>query len=590
MAESLTVTTGAAAQAAPPEPERVQLTGGAAVVRALRAAGVRDVYGVAGGALAPLLKAVAADPDLRYVGVRHEAAGGLMAAATFAGTGKLALCLGEMGPGSANLLSSMGNGFNNNLALVAVTSSPPTTLSRPFHGMFMDWDGQAAFRPYTKLSAQVNAARRVPQLVRDAVRAALTGRPGPVHLDLPTDVLFETAEFDLAELEAPLEQYVPVLRPAGDPAAVEHAAELLARAERPLVVAGGGVARSDAAQELRAVMDAVNALGTATQMGLGAVDSTSPQFIGHGGVIGGPAVIRAMREADVVLAVGCRFSSWMWDGHAPAVHGGADQKVIHVDVDPGMLGRLMPVEVPIVGDAKTVLGQLLEALADRTATAEADSPWARSLVDEYRAHRARIEALAEQGSEPLHPATLAKELGEWLPPEALVVYDGGHTTFWSNELTPATETRTRFHDPGMAQLGFGTPWALALKLHNPDRPVVSVLGDGSFGFTLQELDTARRHRLNVITVLHDNAAFGVIRAGQEAGGFEIGTGLEGTDYVEIARAFGCHGEHVRRREEIKPALTRALESGLPAVVDVHVLFESYPYMEGFRRMAMPPSR
>jgi acetolactate synthase-1/2/3 large subunit len=264
--------------------------------------------------------------------------------------------------------------------------------------------------------------------------------------------------------------------------------------------------------------------------------------------------------------------------------------VIQVDADPAMLGRLFPVEVPIVGDAKAGLAQLLEALADRTATAQLDSPWVRSLVDEYRAHRASIDALAEQVSDPMHPATLAKELGEWLPEDALVVYDGGHTTFWSNELTPAHDTRTRFHDPGMAHLGFGTPWALALKLHHPGRPVINTIGDGSFGFTIQELDTARRYGLNVINVLHDNASFGIIRAGQEAGGFELGTELAGTDYVEVARAFGCHGEHVQRREEIKPALTRALESGLPAVVDAHVFFENYPYLEGFRRMAMPPAR
>jgi thiamine pyrophosphate-dependent acetolactate synthase large subunit-like protein len=565
---------------------RVTLTGSEALVRALRAAGIRDVFGVAGGSLVRVLKAVADDPDLRYVGVRHEAAGGFMAAATFAATGRLALALGEQGPGSLNLLSGMGNAFNNNLALVAVTSSPPTTLSRPFHGMFMEWDAQSAYRAYTKHSAQANAAARVPQLVRDTVRAALTGRPGPVHLDLPTDVLFEEDEFDVAELEAPLESYVPALRPGGDPAAIERAADLLAGAERPLVIAGGGVARSDASHELRDVVRLLGALGTATQMGIGAVDSTAPDFIGHGGVIGGPAVLRALREADAVLAVGVRFSSWMWDGHAPAVRGGPGQRVVHVDVDAAVPGRLVPVDVPIAGDAKTVLGQLLEALP---AGGERDDAWKQSLVDEYRRHRAAIDELAAQEREPMHPATLAKELGEWLPDDALVVYDGGHTTFWSNELTPATETRTRFHDPGMAHLGFGTPYALALKHAFPERTVVNTIGDGSFGFTIQELDTARRYGLDAIHVLHDNAAFGIIRAGQEANGFELGGDLVGTDYVAIGRSFGCHAERVTRREEIKPALDRAAASGLPAVVDVEVCFEPYPSLDAFRRMAMPPA-
>jgi thiamine pyrophosphate-dependent acetolactate synthase large subunit-like protein len=255
-----------------------------------------------------------------------------------------------------------------------------------------------------------------------------------------------------------------------------------------------------------------------------------------------------------------------------------------------MLGRLLPVDVPIAGDARTVLRQLLDALVDRAITAEAGSAWAQSLVQEYRAHRANLDDLAATPHEPMHPATLAREIGDWLPPDALVVYDGGHTTFWSNELTPALEPRTRFHDPGMAQLGFGTPYALALKLQHPDRPVINTIGDGSFGFTIQELDTARRHGLNAIHVLHNNESFGIIRAGQEPQGFEVGTDLEGIDYAEIARAVGCFGERVTRREEIKPALTGALESGLPAVVDVRVFFEPFPGLDAFRRMAMPPAR
>jgi acetolactate synthase-1/2/3 large subunit len=370
---------------------------------------------------------------------------------------------------------------------------------------------------------------------------------------------------------------------------VGRAADLLARAERPLLIAGGGVLRSEAAPEFRLVAEALGAASTATQMGLGAVDSSEPGFIGHGGVIGGPAVMRAMREADVVLSVGCRFSSWMWDGHSPGTPGGAAQQVIQVDVDPLMLGRLQPVAVPIAGDAQAVLRALHEALQDRMPSA-ADAAWAQSLADEYREHRAHLEELAAQELEVMHPATLAKAVGEWLPPDSLVVYDGGHTTFWSNELTPATEPRSRFHDPGMAQLGFGTPYALALKLQHPDRPVVNIIGDGSFGFTIQELDTARRYGLNAIHVLHDNASFGIIQAGQTPQGFELGTDLAGTDYVAIARAFGCHAERVTRPEEIKPALDRALASGLPAVVDVQVFFEPYPSLDAFRKMAMPPSR
>ena len=184
----------------------------------------------------------------------------------------------------------------------------------------------------------------------------------------------------------------------------------------------------------------------------------------------------------------------------------------------------------------------------------------------------------------MHPAPLARAIGGWLPDDALAVYDGGHTTFWSNDLTRALEPRTRFHDPGMAHLGFGLPYALALQAAFPERLVVNITGDGAFGFTLAELDTARRLGLPVVTVIHDNAAWGVIRFGQERGGFDLDTALEGMDYAAVARAFGCHGERVTELAEVTPALERALASGLPAVVDVETRFVPHPSLPRFAAM------
>jgi acetolactate synthase-1/2/3 large subunit len=181
----------------------------------------------------------------------------------------------------------------------------------------------------------------------------------------------------------------------------------------------------------------------------------------------------------------------------------------------------------------------------------------------------------------MHPAALARELGDALPADSLVVYDGGHTSFWSNDLTPALEPRTRFHEPGMAHLGFGVPYALALSALFPGRPVINITGDGAFGFTIAELDTARRYGLAAVHVIHNNAAWGVIRLGQEHAGFELGTDLGGTDYAAIARAFGCHGERIERPAEVRPALERALASGLPAIIDAQVGFEAHPGMRRF---------
>jgi acetolactate synthase-1/2/3 large subunit len=551
----------------------LRLTAGAALARTLAACGVREVFGIAAGKLAPFLAAVGEDERLTHLGVRHEAAASWMAAATYAATGRIAVAYGESGPGSHNLVSALGSAYNNNLAALVITSGVPSALARPYDGVVMETDNLKLFSASTKWGAVARDAERVPALVHRALRAALTGRPGPVHLEVPADVLATEAEYNAAELDLPLERVLPA-RTGADPDAVARAAALLAGAERPLVIAGGGVARAFAEGELRAVVDALGAAATTTQMGLGVISTDDPNFFGHGGVIGGDAVLRAFAEADVVLAVGCRFSSWLWDGRRPAVQGA----VVQVDVDPEMIGRTLPVAEGLAGDARLVLRQLLAALPGETA---ADPEWRAALAAERAGWRATYLAGADDGEEPLHPAILAEVLGQALPADALVTYDGAHTSFFSNDFTPAREPRTRFHEPGMGHLGFGIPYANALKAAFPDRPVVNLTADGAFGFTVQELDTARRYGLNAVHVIHNNSAWGVIRLGQKRAGFELGTGLDGTDHVAIACAFGCHAERVTTRDEIVPALERALASGRPAVIDVTTRLVPHPGLPRF---------
>jgi thiamine pyrophosphate-dependent acetolactate synthase large subunit-like protein len=576
--ESPMTVQGAHGEAADPgAPAPVELSGGEALVRMLAAAGVREAFGVPAGKLAGLMAPLAAEPRLRFLGTRHEAAAAWMAGATFQASGRLAVCFGESGPGSLNLVGGLGSAAADSLAVLAITSGPPNHLVRPLRGAAMDVDNAALFAACTKWRARVEAAERLPEIVREALRAALGGRPGPVHLEIPAAVLEARVELDPGQLELDLATLLPV-PPVPTADAVTEAAGLLAAAERPLVIAGGGVATAAATAELRALAERLGAAATATQMGLGTVSTADPRFFGHGGVIGGEAVCRAMAEADVVLAVGCRFSSWLWDGSEPIVGSRPDQELIHVDIDPAELGRLRTPRVGLLGDARAVLSQLLAALPERGA---ADPAWVESLVAEHRAYRESLAALAASPGEAMHPAALSEALDAALPAASLVVYDGAHTSFWSNDLIAATEPRTRFHEPGMGHLGFGIPYALALKARFPQRPVVNVTGDGAFGFTVAELDTARRYRLAAVHVIHDNSAWGVIRLGQERHGFEHGTGLEGTDYVAIARGFGCHAERVERAEEVGPALARALDSGLPAVIDARVRLVPHPGLPRF---------
>ena len=334
-------------------------------------------------------------------------------------------------------------------------------------------------------------------------------------------------------------------------------------------------------------------------MALGVVSSNSPHFIGHGGLIAGEPVRQAFEQADVILAVGCRFSSWMWDEKGPFAR--RQHRLVNINIDASALGAPALHEVAMVADAGLALADLLAALGTAPQIA-CDSNW----LARMRAVRVTYDAaLAEmanesphrddnlqgsdsgraQGGEPMHPASLAQAIAQAMPADALAVFDGGHTTFWSNDFTPVYDVRTRFHEPGMSHLGFGLPYALALKLLHPDKAVINITGDGSFGFTLQELDTARRSGLPVVTVIHNNASWGIIRAGQRRQlDFEMGTSLDGTDYAAIARGFGCFGETVTRAQDVAPAMARAFASGLPAVLDCRTRFVPHPASPMFGSM------
>jgi acetolactate synthase-1/2/3 large subunit len=553
----------------------IRLTGAQALVRVLAAERVPFAFGIVGGKLAPLMHALSRQDVVRFVGVRHEATGPMMAAAVHAGSGRMAVALGEMGPGGLNLASGMGVALNNNLPLLAITTNQHRAAAYPHSGMFMDLDTRAVFASLTRWNAVVHDPRRIPELARRAFREALSGRLGPVHLDIPQDVLAAPTDYADDEFDLPPSRYRATLGPRPALALVEQAVALLRAARRPLIVAGGGVVASGAADAVRRIARRLDAPVVPTQMALGVVASDSPHFIGHGGLIAGEAVRAAFDAADVILSIGCRYSSWMWDERGPFAR--RHHRTISINVDPSALGHPALHEVAMQADAGLALQDLLAALGQATAGDAAEPGWRERCRAVRSAYEVTLEAMAAERAPVMHPAALAQAVAAAMPADALVVFDGGHTTFWSNDLTPVAEVRTRFHEPGMSHLGFGLPYGIALSLQHPGRPVLNITGDGSFGFTLNELDTARRAGTPVVTVIHNNEAWGIIRAGQKAQlGFEFGTGLEGTDYAAIARGFSCFGERVDRVEDVAAAMALAFASGLPAVLDCRTRFVPHP--------------
>jgi len=558
------------------------LTGAQALVRVLRGEQIRHVYGLVGGKLSPLLHAIAQQPDMRFIGTRHEAAGPMMAAATFAATGQIAVAIAEMGPGGLNMISGLGTAFNNNLPLLAITTNQHRAAAYPHSGMFMDLDSVAVSRPVTRWNAVVHDARRMPEIARRAMREALSGRPGPVHLDIPQDVLAQTCVFADDEFDPAPARYRPIGRVRPDMQAVAHAAERLRTARRPLIVAGGGVVASDAARQVRALAGRLNCPAVPTQMALGVIPTDSAHFIGHGGVIAGAPIQEAFAHADVILSVGCRWSSWMWDASGPLARRG--HCVVSINIDPAALGQVMH-QIAMQADAGAALDALLDATGKTGWTAEGEADWLARLKAARARYAQALTANTAETAPVMHPAALARAIAAALPKDALVVYDGGHTTFWSNDLTPTHTVRTRFHEPGMCHLGFGLPYALAIKAARPEHPVVLITGDGAFGFTMNELDTARRYNLAVVCIIHNNEAWGIIQSGQRnALNFELGTSLQGSDYAAIAQGFGCHGARVDTPDAVQAAMQRALASGVPAVLDCRTRFVPHPAMPMFASM------
>jgi acetolactate synthase-1/2/3 large subunit len=556
-----------------------EFTGAEVLVKSLRNEGVRHVFGISGHGIVGLLEALRREDGIDFFSTRHEENAAHMADGWARATGGIGVCCSTVGSGAANLAGGLYEAYADSTPVLAITANVQSFLSYPFVGALEDMDSLSLYKPITKWNAAVHQWSRIPELVQRAFREALTGRPGPVHLDIPLDILLQKG--DIGDLPAP-ECYRPIGRGRGDPQLIERAARLLLEAERPLLVAGGGVIASEAWEEFQSLADLLGAAATSSPMGSGAVSARSPRFFGDGGWLGGNAVMQALQQADLILAVGCHFSSWLGLGKPPVMPARSGQKIIQVDVDPTQIGKKVPVDVGIAGDAKAVLADLLLAVREHGGKGKAGETWVQGLVETYRQYMQTLEPLLGGEDGPISMGRLAKEVGEYLADQdAMVTIDGGMVFHWGFTYLNAHRPRRRFFFAGGGHLGCGQPFANAFKLAFPERPVVNFCGDGAFGLTLQELDTSARHNLAVVHVINNDGGWGMCKAGQLA--LYGNSALEGIDqdfssaeYAKIASGFGCYGERVENARDLKPALKRAFESGKPAVLDVKTGLSPHP--------------
>ena len=547
--------------------------GAEVLVEALRKENVSKAFGISGHGVTVLLEAMRREPGLDFISPRHEESAAHMADGWARATGDVGVCISTVGPGAVNQAAGLAEAYADSIPVLAITANLQSFLSYPAVGFLEDMDTLNFYRPITKWNAVVHRRDRMAELVQRAFREARSGRPGPVHLDVPLDVLCQSGP--AAELPGP-DFYRPAGRLRGDAASIERAMELLEHAERPLLIAGGGVIASEAWEEFRALAKKLGIPATTSPMGAGCLAPDGAGFFGDSGWLGGSAVIQAMNMADVVLAVGCRFSAWLGMGRPPVMAGAPPQKIIHVDIDPREIGKNVGVAVGIVGDAKAVLADMLAAVASRPDAGGRHEAWTGLLTAAYAEYMASLQPMLGPPQGPITQGRLAKEVGDHLAgKDAMVTVDGGSTLLWAFSYLRAYEPRRRFFFAGGGHLGTGQPFANALKLANPNSLVVNFCGDGGFGMTLQELDTAVRHGLPVLNIINNDGGWGMCKAGQFIlYGPEACNGIDqdfGTlDYAAIAQGFGAYGERVERVEDIRPAIDRALGSGRPAVLDVRV--------------------
>jgi acetolactate synthase-1/2/3 large subunit/sulfoacetaldehyde acetyltransferase len=542
-----------------------ELTGGQAIVEALRAEGVDTVFGLIGSATMELLDALYDAEDIRYVGVRDERTGTHMADGYARSSGRPGVMIaGQNGPGTTNLVTGLAQALRAYSPVVTIGGAAATN----HHNLdgFQEIDQQALFTPITKRTYSAVRTDRLGDLLRQAFREALAPRPGPVHLNVPRDVLAGTAAF--AEFP-PAARYRATRPPAADPALVDRAAELLRAAQRPVLLAGGGIKAGGRWQETIALAERLGCPVAASAGHGDAVPGDHELAAGQMGPRGNPVATRLLREADVILVLGSRlgFNSTFFSSD----NLNPDATLLQVELEPSALGRYFPVDLAIVGDAPGVAGALLARL-DGHRPGEATRAWTAAFQRERAQLWAEREEAAQADTAPLQPARVWAALRRVLPHDVMLTLDAGTLCLQAHDLLPYRQPPCLFTPLDFGLVGFSFAAGLGIKLANPGRPVVSLMGDGGFGMTMSELATAVTEGIDTTTLVLNNHVWGAEKAYQRDfyGGRYIGSDLRNPPYDEVARLFGAAGFRVEKAQELEDVVAAAIATEGPAVVDIQV--------------------
>ncbi|MBW1819922.1 MAG: thiamine pyrophosphate-binding protein [Deltaproteobacteria bacterium] len=529
--------------------------GGHLVVKCLKEIeGVETVFTLSGGHIDRIYDGCM-EYGVRLLDVRHEQAAAMMAHAWSVYTGRPGVCLVTAGPGFTNALTGLVNAYQENAPVVLIGGAAPVR-DRGL-GALQDINQPDMVKATVKWQDTCYDVKRIPDYIATAFRQAVSGRPGPVFLELPPDVLNVTTDLDALVLPGAGSR---VTRPAPSPRLLQDAAALINLAERPILLCGSGVGASDCDKALENFIDTTGMPFVLLNTGRGAVSDLHPLSLWDGGLMG---ILTALSQADLVVAMGIRFNWLLMFGQIFP-----QAQLVRVDIDAAEIDRNRAADVGLVGD----VGLTLEGLNPLVEKRD-HGPWRHSLAEAYAPLIQEEIESREKPSYPIHPARMVARVREAVGDDAIYVVDGGDTSYYGATGLMATQKAAVLGAAGgqFGCLGTGLPFGLAAKLAHPEKTVVIISGDGSFGLNAMEFCTATRHDLPIICVVNNDGAWGMIKHGQELcyGTDRVcGSELGEVHYEKLAEVFGGHGEFVRKDEDIVPAIKRAVASGKPACINV----------------------
>lgn len=538
----------------------MKMTGAQALVQSLVDHGVEIIFGIPGGYVIPIYDALYEHKEIENMLMRHEQ-GAVHAADGYArATGKVGVVLATSGPGATNLVTGLGTAHMDSVPILAITGQARTTALGK--DSFQEADITGITMPITKHNYLLKDVKDLPRVIAEAMYVASTGRPGPVLVDIPMDVVLSQVDYEPVK-SVEIRSYSPHFKL--DEAKIDEAAKLINEAERPVLYVGGGVIASGASDELIALSEKTHILVTTTLMGKGAIPETHPHSLGMLGMHGTAYANHAVDKCDLLIAVGARFDDRVTGKLAVFAQRA---KVIHIDIDPAEISKTVPVDVPVIGDCKEILTKLIQKINPRKET-----DWNKQIMQ----WRSEFALTCPVDDSQVMPQCVIDRLWEKTKGEAVIVTDVGQHQMFTALHYKVTKPRRFLSSGGLGTMGFGFPAAIGAKVGTPDLPVFVVCGDGGFQMTLQELAPALEHRIPVKIVLLNNRYLGMVRQWQELFWNKRYSGVDISfqpDFKMLAEAYGCVGIKIDKMSEVDAAFDKAMEiNDRPVLLDFHTARE-----------------